>query len=74
MPAPDFVHLRLHSEFSVVDGVVRIDEVVKAAAQDGQGALALTDAGNMFGAVRFYKAARAKGVKPILGVDAWITN
>jgi DNA polymerase III subunit alpha len=74
MPSPAFVHLRLHSEFSVIDGVVRIDEVVKAAAQDGQGALALTDAGNMFGAVRFYKAMRSGGVKPILGVDAWVTN
>jgi DNA polymerase-3 subunit alpha len=74
MAAPAFVHLRLHSEFSVVDGVVRLDDVVKAAAADGQGALALTDAGNMFGAVRFYKAARGKGVKPILGVDAWVTH
>ena len=74
MPAPSFVHLRLHSEFSVVDGVVRIDEVVKAAAADGQGALALTDSANMFGTVRFYKAARAQAVKPILGVDAWVTN
>jgi DNA polymerase-3 subunit alpha len=74
MSAPAFVHLRLHSEFSVVDGVVRLDKVVKAAADDGQGALALTDAGNMFGAVRFYKAARGAGVKPILGVDAWVSN
>ena len=74
MSSPTFVHLRLHSEFSVVDGVVRLDEVVKAAAADGQGALALTDAGNMFGAVRFYKAARGDGVKPILGVDAWVSN
>ncbi len=61
-----FVHLRLHSEFSVVDGLVQIDRVTAAAAADGQGALALTDAGNMFGAVRFYKAARAQGVKPII--------
>ncbi|MCU0950753.1 MAG: DNA polymerase III subunit alpha [Burkholderiaceae bacterium] len=74
MSSPAFVHLRLHSEFSVVDGVVRIDDVIKAAAADAQGALALTDAGNMFGAVRFYKAARAGGVKPILGVDAWVSN
>ena len=69
-----FVHLRLHSEFSVVDGLVRIEEAAAAAAADGQGALALTDSANLFGAVRFYKATRAKGVKPIIGVDAWISN
>ncbi|MBK9245474.1 MAG: DNA polymerase III subunit alpha [Burkholderiales bacterium] len=69
-----FIHLRLHSEFSVVDGLVQLDEVAKAAAADGQGALALTDSAAMFGAVRFYKAARGQGVKPIVGVDAWISN
>jgi len=69
-----FVHLRLHSEFSVVDGLVRIDDAVAAAVADGQGALALTDSANLFGAVRFYSAARKKGVKPIVGCDAWITN
>jgi DNA polymerase-3 subunit alpha len=69
-----FVHLRLHSEFSVVDGLAQIDAAAAAAAADGQGALALTDSASMFGAVRFYKAARGQGVKPILGVDAWISN
>jgi DNA polymerase III subunit alpha len=69
-----FVHLRLHSEFSVVDGLVRISDAVSAAAADGQGALAITDSANLFGAVRFYSAARNKGVKPIVGCDAWITN
>ncbi|MEN9539693.1 MAG: hypothetical protein RLZZ126_1928, partial [Pseudomonadota bacterium] len=64
-----FVHLRLHTEFSVVDGTTRIDDVVKAAAKDGQGALAITDLSNLFGAVKFYKAARSKGVKPILGAE-----
>jgi DNA polymerase-3 subunit alpha len=71
---PGFVHLRLHSEYSVVDGLTRIDEVVRRAAQDGQGAIALTDSANLFGAIRFYEAARAAGVKPILGCDAWVTN
>ena len=74
MAAPEFVHLRVHSEFSIVDGTVRLDRAAAAAAADGQGALALTDAGNLFGAVRFYKAARSHGVKPILGADVWITN
>ena len=71
---PPFVHLRLHSEFSVVDGVTRIDDVVRRAAEYGQGALALTDSANLFGAIRFYTAARKAGLKPILGCDAWITN
>src|SRR6266481_6174771 len=69
-----FVHLRLHSEFSVVDGLVRIDEAVRTAARDEQGALALTDLGNLFGAVRFYAAARRSGIKPIIGCDLWITH
>ncbi len=64
-----FVHLRLHTEFSVVDGTNRIDEVVASAAADHQPALAITDLGNLFGAVKFYKAARAKGVKPLLGAE-----
>ncbi|MFN3564659.1 MAG: DNA polymerase III subunit alpha [Burkholderiaceae bacterium] len=73
MAAP-FVHLRLHSEFSIVDGIVRIDEAVKKAAADGQGALALTDSANLFGAIKFYTAARKRGVKPIIGCDAWVSN
>ena len=74
MTSPQFIHLRLHSEFSIADGLVRIDDVVKAAAKDGQPALAITDLANLFGMVKFYKAARGKGVKPIAGCDVWITN
>jgi DNA polymerase-3 subunit alpha len=74
MTSPQFVHLRLHSEYSIVDGLVRIDDGVKAAAQDNQPALAITDLANLFGMVKFYKAARGKGVKPIAGCEAWITN
>jgi DNA polymerase-3 subunit alpha len=64
-----FVHLRLHTEFSVVDGTNRIDDVVKAAAADAQPALAVTDLNNLFGAIKFYKAARGAGVKPIIGAE-----
>ena len=67
--APMFVHLRLHTEYSVIDGTNRVDEVVKAAAADGQPALAITDFGNLFGAIKFYKAARSAGVKPIIGAE-----
>ena len=74
MPAPSFVHLRLHSEFSVVDGVVRIDDAVAQAAAEGMGALALTDLSNVFGMVKFYQAARSVGVKPIIGCDLWLSN
>ncbi len=70
--APMFVHLRLHTEFSVVDGTNRIDEVAKAAAKDGQPALAITDLNNLFGAIKFYKETRGKGVKPILGAEIFL--
>jgi DNA polymerase-3 subunit alpha len=74
MSDPRFVHLRVHSEFSIADGIVRIDDIVKAAADDGQGALAMTDLANAFGLVRFYKEARGNGLKPIAGCDVWIMN
>lgn len=69
-----FVHLRMHTEFSVVDGIVTVDAAVKRAAGDHMPALALTDLSNVFGLVKFYKAARGKGIKPIAGADVWITN
>ena len=74
MPAPRFVHLRLHSEYSVTDGIVRLDQAVERAAADGMPALALTDLANLFGLVKFYRAARAAGVKPIIGADCWVQN
>jgi DNA polymerase-3 subunit alpha len=64
----------MHSEFSVQDGMVRLPDVVEKAAQDHQGALAITDLANLFGLVKFYKAARAKGVKPIAGCDVFIQS
>ena len=74
MSDPDFVHLRLHSEYSIVDGIVRLDDGVARAAADRMPALALTDLSNLFGLVKFYQAARNKGVKPIIGCDAWLAN
>ena len=64
-----FIHLRLHTEFSVVDGTSRIGDVMKMAAKDGQPAVAITDLNNMFGAVKFYKKGRSSGVQPILGAE-----
>src|SRR5574341_119482 len=74
MAAPRFVHLRLHSEYSVSDGIVRVEEAVERARADGMPALALTDAANLFGMVKFYGAARTAGVKPIIGADCWLQN
>jgi DNA polymerase-3 subunit alpha len=74
MASPRFVHLRLHSEFSITDGIVRIDDAIAAAVKDEMGALALTDLSNLFGLVRFYTAARAGGIKPIAGADVWVSN
>ncbi|MDI1307967.1 MAG: DNA polymerase III subunit alpha [Methylotenera sp.] len=71
---PTFVHLRCHSEYSIIDGIVRIDDYVKQALNDKMPALALTDLSNLFGAIKFYKAARGKGIKPILGCDIWLEN
>ncbi|HYW55688.1 MAG TPA: DNA polymerase III subunit alpha [Polaromonas sp.] len=67
-----FVHLRIHTEFSVVDGTNRIDEIVQAAAADRQPALAITDLSNLFGTVKFYKETRGAGVKPLIGADVWV--
>src|SRR3569623_1018117 len=67
-----FVHLRLHFEFSIVDGTNRIDEVVKAAQKDHQPALAISDLNNLYGAIKFYKAARAAGVKPVIGCEIFL--
>ena len=69
-----FVHLRLHSEFSVVDGTNRIDDAVQVAADDKQPALALTDLNNLFGTIKFYKEARSKGVKPLLGAEIYLES
>ncbi len=69
-----FVHLRSHSEFSVVDGIARIPDMIKKALAYGQPALALTDLCNLFGQIKFYKAARKAGIKAIMGCDIWLQN
>ncbi|MDO5101925.1 MAG: DNA polymerase III subunit alpha [Lautropia sp.] len=71
---PGFVHLRLRTEYSVVDSIVRIDDAVAAAVADEQPALAISDASNLFGWVKFYKKASGKGVQPICAMDVWVSN
>ena len=68
-----FVHLHLHSEYSLVDSTVRIKSMVEACARAGMPAVALTDESNLFALVKFYKACSAAGVKPIGGCDVWIS-
>lgn len=67
-----FVHLHTHSHYSLLDGLAKIDDLVKEAARQEMPALALTDHGNLYGAVEFYKKAKSAGVKPILGVEAYL--
>ena len=74
MNTPDFLHLRLHSEFSITDGIVRVDDAVKRAKSDNMPALGISDLSNLFGMVKFYKACRSAGLKPIVGCDVWIEN
>lgn len=74
MSAPQFVHLRMHSEYSISDGMVRFVDVVNAAKNDVQGAVSLTDLGNLFGAIKFYKMMRQAGIKPILGCDVMVSH
>ena len=72
MAEKSFVHLHVHSEFSLLDGAARIKDLFATAAQAGMPALALTDHGVMFGALDFYLAGKEAGVKPILGVEAYV--
>jgi len=71
---PKFVHLRVHTEYSLVDGVVRIKPLVKKLAELGMPAVAVTDQSNLFSLVKFYKAAMGAGIKPIAGADVWVQN
>ena len=66
---PEFVHLHLHSEYSLLDGACRIKELVLRVKELGQKAVAVTDHGNMFAAVEFYNECLAQGIKPIIGCE-----
>ncbi len=72
--AADFVHLHLHTDYSLLDGACRIDRLMKRAVELGQKAVALTDHGNMFGAIQFYNAAKAKDLKPLIGCEVYIAR
>ena len=71
---PRFIHLRLHSEYSLVDGIVRIKPLIASLVEQGVPAVAVTDQSNLFAMVKFYRAASGAGLKPIIGVDAWLHN
>ncbi|MGP8060667.1 MAG: DNA polymerase III subunit alpha, partial [Acidimicrobiales bacterium] len=74
MASRSFTHLHTHTEFSMLDGAARVEDLVKAAAADGQPALGITDHGNMYGVLDFYKAARAEGLNPIIGTKAYMAG
>ena len=69
---PSFVHLHVHTHYSMLDGACKVPDLVKRAKELGMGAIAITDHGAMFGAIEFYNAARAEGIKPIIGMEAYI--
>ena len=74
MHSPRFIHLRLHSEFSITDGIVRIEDVIKRAIKDNMPALGISDLMNIFGLIKFYNGCREHGIKPIVSCDVWLEN
>jgi len=71
---PQFTHLHLHTEFSLLDGANKIKPLAKKVKKMGMTSVAMTDHGNMFGAIAFYNAMRDEGIKPIIGMEAYIHN
>ena len=69
----DFVHLHVHTDYSMLDGAARLGDLFTRTAELGMGAIAMTDHGNMFGAYDFYAKAKAAGIKPIIGTEAYLT-
>src|SRR5690554_8037548 len=74
MSQPAFVHLRLHTDYSLVDGVVRVKALTKRCAELNMPAVAVTDNSNLFGLIKFYKEAERAGIKPIIGADLWLES
>jgi DNA polymerase-3 subunit alpha len=70
----DFIHLHNHTHYSLLDGACRVEDLISAAAEQGMPAVAMTDHGVMFGAIEFYKKARKAGVRPIVGMEAYIVT
>ncbi len=74
MSSDSFTHLHVHTEFSMLDGAARLDEMVAKAVADGQPAIGMTDHGNMYGTLEFYKECRKQGIKPIIGTEAYMAH
>lgn len=74
MSLKPFTHLHTHSHFSLLSAVPKIDELVSAAKNDGMTAIALTDNGNLYGAIEFYKECQSEGIKPIIGIDLYVAS
>ena len=72
--ADSFVHLHTHTEYSILDGASRLDELIAAAVADGQPALGITDHGNMYGVLDFYRKCSEQGIKPVIGVEAYMAH
>jgi len=69
-----FVHLHVHSQYSLLDGACRIDRITETAKNLGMPALAITDHGNIFGAIDFYRTAKSVGIKPIIGIETYVAS
>ena len=73
MPPSEFVHLHVHTDYSMLDGASRVDDLFAEAGRLGQTAMGITDHGFLFGAYDFWAKARAAGIKPIIGLEAYMT-
>jgi DNA polymerase-3 subunit alpha len=71
---PRYIHLRMHTEYSLIDGLVQITPLIEQTVKQGMPAVAITDQNNLYGTVKFYKEALAAGIKPIIGTDIWLEN
>ena len=72
MTSENFVHLHVHTEYSMLDGAARVPDLMQEVARQGMPAIAMTDHGNVFGAYEFYKQAKKAGIKPIIGIEAYV--